>query len=144
MNLVEAIDEPKMETRGDRAIVPRDKTLVASGLHKDSMISLYGLYYEGKPQASVFIYPSEFRLTKENIPNLDGAFYVPDGSLIYRKFPDLTIEELDRKFLDKIKPFMPFMNHGPYRPLKGVEILEHSFVPGSLEYLQGEIKDLKA
>lgn len=113
---------------------------VATGAHIDSILGLYEARFEGKPQASVFLYPSTVTLTNRVISKLDSRFaYVT--YITSRKFDDISPEEVYDALLREISPLKSFIDHR--YTFSGAQVYEHSFDLRARDYLKTSIQDLK-
>ena len=115
--------------------------LVAQGLHRESKLDLYLVYFEGNLQTSAFLYPTTIAFTPSRIRLMDARFTDIGERFISREFKDTALEDLNSLFLREAKPAIPFMTHDYtiYKP----RVIEHSFVPGSEVYLERVIREMK-
>jgi hypothetical protein len=119
---------------------PLPKPLAARGLYINSKIDIWELVYDNSVQASVFIYPSSLTLNENSILSLDGRFSHVIKIVRSREFENISIEELNKIFLDEARPCMPFFSHR--YTLSRVQLLENSFVDASIVYIDGILRDL--
>ena len=117
-------------------------SLVAAGLQRESAIALYRLNYNGTPQASVFVYPWDYRLNQGKIIALDYAFTDINPFLALREFKDTSIEDLNQLFLNTARRIaIPFFSHN-YSDAK-YRIFENSFNVQLAVHLKDIIAELK-
>ncbi len=118
----------------------KSQPLVATGTHVDSNISLYHLCYEGRPQASVFCYPSTVSLDSGKITGLDSKFTNP-RLIISRKVDNTSPDDVYSGLLRAIPPLLSFMDHR--YTFCGAQVHEHSFLSGWSDYIRDAITHLK-
>ena len=94
---------------------------------------------EGKPQASVFCYPSTIVLIPSRISEMDSEF-TGIHHLKTRTFEDVSPDEIYQSLLNLILPMQSFIDHR-YTFCK-TQVHEHSFVLGFTDYLKDAVQDL--
>ncbi len=136
------VDRVVLEVKDEPLLRTKDKgSLMAQGLHQESRIKLYCLRFESQRQASVFIYTACYILDPRRIVEIDSRFSDIDLLRVSREFKDTSLEDLRRRFLDDVKPLIPFMDHD--YSFNRLRIFQHSFVDKSVDYLEGVIRDLR-
>ena len=99
---------------------------VALGTCRNAQIDLYVLNYEGRPQSSVFVYPSWYALRSERLSFLDARFSDPQH-IISRVFKKTSVEDLDSVFVESARKIglISLMDHS--YTIHKPPIYEHSF-----------------
>ena len=134
--------EPGLATKDDSLLkLPEPNIAAVRGFIKGSRIALWSLSYEDKPQASVFVYPSDYLIDNERIPRLDRKFSMVEKMLEFRQFNEIPAEDLNADFVRKLKPLISIMDH-EYLD-RGVSIKEHSYKLGWTDFVQEAIQSLK-
>ena len=137
--IIETAPKTQTQEQGSKIVDPSLQEIVALGIHKESRIALHLLECYSLTRASVFIYPSKFNLSPENIENLSPGFRNVTRHKIMRSFKDTTMEDLSRQFrryLGLISIIYSLYSLGKD------QIIEHAYSPKSEEYIRKVIECL--